>query len=179
MSTLLDAHHPAMPLSLAPAGQTVTIHQVNGGRSTRQRLFDLGLNQGAHVRVVQNDMLGPMIIAVRMTVMIALAGNPNVGKSTIFNALTGSRQHVGNWPGKTVEKKEGRLRIGEREILLVDLPGAYSLTAYSIEEIIARDFIVNERIRRPWSPWSMPPTWSATSTWWPRCWSCKRRSSWP
>ncbi|MEZ4593624.1 MAG: ferrous iron transport protein B [Chloroflexota bacterium] len=80
-----------------------------------------------------------------MTVMIALAGNPNVGKSTIFNALTGSRQHVGNWPGKTVEKKEGRLRVGDEEILLVDLPGAYSLTAYSIEEIITRDFIVHER----------------------------------
>ena len=72
MSTLLDAHHPAMPLSLAPAGQTVTIHQVNGGRSTRQRLFDLGLNQGAHVRVVQNDMLGPMIIAVKEDGRLAL-----------------------------------------------------------------------------------------------------------
>lgn len=76
---------------------------------------------------------------------IALAGNPNVGKSTIFNALTGSRQHVGNWPGKTVEKKEGRLRLDQQDILLVDLPGTYSLTAYSMEEIISRDFIINER----------------------------------
>jgi ferrous iron transport protein B len=80
-----------------------------------------------------------------MTITVALAGNPNVGKSTLFNALTGSRQHVGNWPGKTVEKKEGRFRIGGNEFLVVDLPGTYSLTAYSIEEIIARDFIVNER----------------------------------
>ena len=80
-----------------------------------------------------------------MTKTIALAGNPNVGKSTLFNVLTGSRQHVGNWPGKTVEKKEGRLVVGEEEILVVDLPGTYSLTAYSIEEIIARDFIVNEK----------------------------------
>ena len=79
-----------------------------------------------------------------MTTKIALAGNPNVGKSTIFNNLTGSRQHVGNWPGKTVEKKEGRLKIGDDEIIIVDLPGTYSLTAYSIEEIIARDFIINE-----------------------------------
>jgi ferrous iron transport protein B len=78
-------------------------------------------------------------------VTIALAGNPNVGKSTIFNALTGSRQHVGNWPGKTVEKKEGTLKIGEDDILVVDLPGTYSLTAYSIEEIITRDFIINEQ----------------------------------
>lgn len=80
-----------------------------------------------------------------MPTTVALAGNPNVGKSTIFNALTGSRQHVGNWPGKTVEKKEGRLRLGDDEVLVVDLPGTYSLTAYSIEEIIARDYIVNER----------------------------------
>jgi ferrous iron transport protein B len=80
-----------------------------------------------------------------MTVTIALAGNPNVGKSTIFNALTGSRQHVGNWPGKTVAKKEGTLTIGENDILVVDLPGTYSLTAYSVEEIITRDFIINEQ----------------------------------
>lgn len=76
---------------------------------------------------------------------IALAGNPNVGKSTIFGALTGARQHVGNWPGKTVEKKEGRLRLAGQDVIVVDLPGTYSLTAYSIEEIISRDFIIDER----------------------------------
>jgi len=76
---------------------------------------------------------------------IALAGNPNTGKSTIFNALTGSRQHVGNWPGKTVEKKEGRWQHGGTVYTVVDLPGTYSLTAYSMEEVIARDFIINER----------------------------------
>ncbi len=76
---------------------------------------------------------------------IALAGNPNVGKSTIFNALTGSRQHVGNWPGKTVEKKEGVLKAGQQEVMVVDLPGTYSLSAYSLEEIIARDFIINDQ----------------------------------
>ncbi len=75
---------------------------------------------------------------------IALAGNPNVGKSTLFNALTGARQHVGNWPGKTVEKKEGFMRFKGKKIKIVDLPGTYSLTAYSIEEIIARNYIVNE-----------------------------------
>ena len=79
-----------------------------------------------------------------MRITIALAGNPNVGKSTIFNNLTGSHQHVGNWPGKTVEKKEGSLNVGGEDILIVDLPGTYSLTAYSIEEIIARDYIINE-----------------------------------
>jgi len=75
---------------------------------------------------------------------IALAGNPNSGKSTIFNALTGSRQHVGNWPGKTIEKKEGKFKHGEYEIEIVDLPGTYSLTAFSPEEVIARDYIINE-----------------------------------
>lgn len=76
---------------------------------------------------------------------IALAGNPNAGKTTIFNALTGLRQHTGNWPGKTVEKKEGEIEHGGLTINIVDLPGTYSLTAYSPEEIIARDFIIEER----------------------------------
>ena len=76
---------------------------------------------------------------------IALAGNPNVGKSTLFNALTGSHQHVGNWPGKTVEKKEGNLTVRGQEVVVVDLPGTYSLSAYSVEEMIARDFLVDAR----------------------------------
>ena len=75
---------------------------------------------------------------------IALAGNPNAGKTTIFNALTGLRQHTGNWPGKTVEKKEGEIELEGRTINIVDLPGTYSLTAYSPEEIIARDFIIEQ-----------------------------------
>lgn len=76
---------------------------------------------------------------------IALAGNPNVGKSTVFNALTGLRQHVGNWPGKTVERKEGQITLGAHTVTIVDLPGTYSLAARSLEEQIARDFIVRER----------------------------------
>lgn len=76
---------------------------------------------------------------------IALAGNPNVGKSTLFNALTGGRQHVGNWPGKTVEKKEGWATLGGQEVMIVDLPGTYSLAAYSVEEIIARDYLLRDR----------------------------------
>ncbi len=75
---------------------------------------------------------------------IALAGNPNAGKTTIFNFLTGARQKVGNWSGVTVEKKEGYLTHMERKIRVVDLPGIYSLTAYSVEEIVARDFILEE-----------------------------------
>jgi len=66
-------------------------------------------------------------------ITIALAGNPNSGKTTVFNAITGARQHVGNYPGVTVEKKEGRHRVGDTELHVVDLPGTYSLTAYSVE----------------------------------------------
>lgn len=76
---------------------------------------------------------------------VALAGNPNAGKSTIFNALTGSRQHVGNWPGKTVEKKEGIWVNNGSQVKIVDLPGTYSLTAFSLEEVIARDFIIDQK----------------------------------
>ncbi len=77
--------------------------------------------------------------------IIALAGNPNTGKSTIFNALTGSKQHVGNWPGKTVEQKVGYFSTQGIDVELVDLPGTYSLSAFSAEEKIARDYIVKER----------------------------------
>ena len=79
------------------------------------------------------------------SITIALVGNPNSGKTTLFNAITGAHQHVGNWPGVTVEKKEGRATFDGREIRVVDLPGTYSLTAYSIEEIVVREFIVHER----------------------------------
>lgn len=73
---------------------------------------------------------------------VALAGNPNAGKTTVFNALTGSKQHVGNWPGKTVERKHGVWRVNGSEIEVIDLPGTYSLTAYSEEEVITRDYLI-------------------------------------
>ncbi len=80
-----------------------------------------------------------------MRATIALAGNPNAGKTTLFNALTGARQHVGNYPGVTVEKKEGLYRRGRTQARVVDLPGTYSLTAYSLEEVVTRDFLINEK----------------------------------
>lgn len=86
-----------------------------------------------------------MTLSRQPTIRIALAGNPNCGKSTIFNYLTGSHQHVGNWPGKTVEKKEGLCQVGAIQLEIVDLPGTYSLTAYSLEEIIARDYIIHNQ----------------------------------
>ncbi len=79
------------------------------------------------------------------SITVALAGNPNSGKSTIFSNLTGSRQKTGNWPGVTVEKKEGHLTTNGYKLTIVDLPGTYSLSAYTIEEIVARDFILDER----------------------------------
>ena len=85
------------------------------------------------------------VAATRRPIVVALAGNPNSGKTTIFNALTGSRQHVGNYPGVTVERKEGRLRHAGHTINVVDLPGTYSLTAYSAEELVARSFLIEER----------------------------------
>ena len=79
-----------------------------------------------------------------MSIRIALAGNPNSGKTTLFNALTGSNQFVGNWPGVTVEKKEGKLK-SDRSITITDLPGIYSLSPYTLEEVVARNYLLEER----------------------------------
>ena len=79
-----------------------------------------------------------------MAVTIALAGNPNCGKTTLFNALTGSNQFVGNWPGVTVEKKEGKMKKRE-DVTITDLPGIYSLSPYTLEEVVARNYLITER----------------------------------
>ena len=79
-----------------------------------------------------------------MSLKIALAGNPNCGKTTLFNALTGSAQYVGNWPGVTVEKKDGKLR-GHKDVIVQDLPGIYSLSPYTLEEVVTRNYLVNEK----------------------------------
>ena len=78
-----------------------------------------------------------------MSIKIALAGNPNCGKTTLFNALTGSNQFVGNWPGVTVEKKEGKLK-GHKDVTIMDLPGIYSLSPYTLEEVVSRDYVLKE-----------------------------------
>ena len=82
-----------------------------------------------------------------MALTIALAGNPNSGKTTLFNALTGANQFVGNWPGVTVEKKEGKLK-GNKDVVIADLPGIYSLSPYTLEEVVARNYLINEKPTR-------------------------------
>ena len=79
-----------------------------------------------------------------MSIRIALAGNPNCGKTTLFNALTGSNQYVGNWPGVTVEKKEGKLKK-HNDVIITDLPGIYSLSPYTLEEVVARNYLIDEK----------------------------------
>ena len=79
-----------------------------------------------------------------MSITIALAGNPNCGKTTLFNALTGANQYVGNWPGVTVEKKEGKYK-GNKEVLIQDLPGIYSLSPYTLEEVVSREYLVTQK----------------------------------
>ena len=79
-----------------------------------------------------------------MSIKIALAGNPNCGKTTLFNALTGAHQEVGNWPGVTVEKKEGKLK-GDKDVIIQDLPGIYSLSPYTLEEVVSRTYLVKEK----------------------------------
>ena len=79
-----------------------------------------------------------------MAIKIALAGNPNCGKTTLFNALTGANQFVGNWPGVTVEKKEGKLK-GHKDVVIMDLPGIYSLSPYTLEEVVARNYLIGEK----------------------------------
>ena len=80
-----------------------------------------------------------------MSIKIALAGNPNCGKTTLFNALTGSNQFVGNWPGVTVEKKEGKLKW-DKEATIMDLPGIYSLSPYTLEEVVARNYLITDKM---------------------------------
>lgn len=106
----------------------------------------LGRGQAEKILVVKTQNLKDQVsqIPARKTLLVGLAGQPNVGKSTVFNVLTGLSQHVGNWPGKTVEKKEGIHITGDVEIRIVDLPGTYSLSAFSEEEKVARDFIIHE-----------------------------------
>ena len=166
---------PLESLTDLPAGTRGVVRQLRGGKEFAGRVVALGFTPGVEVEVVQNSGKGAIIVAVRDTqvalghgeaakvlveplcvpptppaappnsIKVALVGQPNVGKSTVFNLLTGLSQHVGNWPGKTIEHKSGVHRDGNTTLWVVDLPGTHSLTANSLEERIARDYILTEQ----------------------------------
>jgi len=128
----------------------IRVLQSAGGRfivEASDARIALGWFEVGHIGVVRSvsSREEPPPASEKRRILVALAGQPNVGKSTIFNILTGLSQHVGNWPGKTVEKKEGVHVADNTEIHIVDLPGTYSLTAFSEEERVARDFILQNR----------------------------------
>ncbi len=165
---------PEIITSLQEGDQGI-IAAIDGGASLTSRLAGMGLVTGARFRIAQVSggliviqVAGTRIAlgrgeaskitvykidpddavcseAIAKEISVALVGQPNVGKSTLFNILTGLSQHVGNWPGKTVEKKEGEHRADHVRIRMVDLPGTYSLTAFSEEERVTRDYIIREK----------------------------------
>ncbi|HVN24137.1 MAG TPA: ferrous iron transport protein B [Syntrophorhabdales bacterium] len=157
-----------VPIVTMREGEEGVVESVSGGERLASRLASMGLLPGIRVKVLRNKGGSVILLAsetrvalgrgeastisVRRTetapgirkLLVGLAGQPNVGKSTVFNILTGLSQHVGNWPGKTVEKKEGVHVAGDVEMHIVDLPGTYSLTAFSEEERVAREYVIQE-----------------------------------
>ena len=154
-------------LSDATPGAEVVLYKILGGMGMERKLTEMGLLPGEKIQRVDSPKDGPVILIIKgakvaigqgmaekiiveecikkKKIKVALAGNPNSGKTSIFNNLTGARQHVGNYPGVTVEKKEGIACHDDYTIEITDLPGVYSLTAYSLDEVVARDFILNEK----------------------------------
>lgn len=163
-----------LPITTLNEGEEGIVHSLSGGECLTSRLAGMGIVSGIRIKVLRNigrliivHASGTRVALgrgearkilvtkvhiksedetakVRKNLLVALAGQPNVGKSTVFNVITGLSQHVGNWPGKTVEKKEGFYVSDEYDIRIVDLPGTYSLSAFSEEERIARDFIIHD-----------------------------------
>lgn len=160
---------PEITVTSLKEGEEAIVVSVAGRQSLTSRLAAMGIVSGTAVKMLRNGA-GPVILlasdtrlalgrgeasrvlvsklvspAEKTELLVALAGQPNVGKSTVFNILTGLSQHVGNWPGKTVEKKEGVHLASDVEMRMVDLPGTYGLTSFSEEERAAREFLIHER----------------------------------
>ena len=165
-ATPAEAGH-GVALSDAEVGHEYRVVEMGGGRGMRRHLEQVGVREGTHVRLVEKaGEQGPVRVEVdgsevalgaRMAhrvrvadwqnggrpIRVALAGNPNSGKTTVFNNLTGARQHVGNYPGVTIEKKTGTATLGGRVLEVTDLPGNYSLTPYTPEERVARRLLLD------------------------------------
>ncbi|HUJ89624.1 MAG TPA: ferrous iron transport protein B [Syntrophorhabdales bacterium] len=161
--------YEAVPITTMREEEEGVVDAVSGGERLVSRLASMGLLPGIKVKVLRNKGGSVILLAseTRMALgrdeaskitvkrtetapgvrklLVGLAGQPNVGKSTVFNILTGLSQHVGNWPGKTVEKAEGVHLADDVEMHIVDLPGTYSLTAFSEEERVAREFVIHEQ----------------------------------
>ena len=172
---MMLANETCRPVTSLGEGEEGIIHDIAGGHALISRLAGMGIVLNTRIRFLQasGGLVIVQVADTRVALgtgeaskilvdclpsrgretpkpetaplLVALAGQPNAGKSTVFNILTGLSQHVGNWPGKTVEKKEGAHTADGVEMRIVDLPGTYSLTAFSEEEKVARDFIIHER----------------------------------
>jgi ferrous iron transport protein B len=156
-----------MRLSEAKSNVELILYKILGGFGMEKKLTEMGLLPGKKIKRLDSSHDGQVILLVkgakiaigrgmadkiiveecmrRKIIKVALAGNPNSGKTSVFNNLTGARQHVGNYPGVTVEKKEGIACYDDYTMKITDLPGTYSLTAYSLDEVVARNFIINEK----------------------------------
>ncbi len=162
------------PVTALDEGQEATVRLLSGGEGLTGRLAAMGIIPGTRIKLLRKSRGQIIVLAsdtrvalgkgqaekilvrresyheaqgepqARRSLLVAFAGQPNVGKTTVFNLLTGLSQHIGNWPGKTVERKEGVHRVKDTEIRLVDLPGTYSLSAYSEEERVTREFLIHE-----------------------------------
>ena len=161
------------PVTSLDEGQEAVVGLLSGGEVLTGRLAAMGIIPGTRIKLLRKSRGQIIVLAsdtrvalgkgqaekilvrrqphgegaappVDRTLLVAFAGQPNVGKTTVFNLLTGLSQHVGNWPGKTVERKEGTHRTADTEIKLVDLPGTYSLSSYSEEERVTREFLIHE-----------------------------------
>jgi len=154
-------------LSDAKPNAELMLYKILGGMGMERRLTEMGLLPGEKIKRIDSPNNGPVVLFVKgakiaigrgmadkiiveectqkKIIKVALAGNPNSGKTSVFNNLTGARQHVGNYPGVTVEKKEGIAYCDDYTIKITDLPGTYSLTAYSLDEVVTRNFIIHEK----------------------------------